>query len=267
MTKAAQIEVGNAVAEVPKSQVAVPEAVQRAPVIEAMMEAAMKLGPAGGVEGVQALRELVALHREVAREDANRALIQAIAAFKAECPQIHRSKGVEPNVTPTGTTYKRRYAPLDAIERTVNPLLVKHGLSYTYDSEPDDKGRMVVKATLWHVSGASRSSSVSMPVPSIPNANDSQKAGGAFTYGMRYALLMVLGMATAEDDDGATDPGEDAGESLTFEQLEEITALWNKVGKKVDPAAFTKFFKVEQLADLPQSRFQEALGILKRKDK
>lgn len=239
---------------------AVPAAERQAPGIEKMMESALALGKEGGVE---MLRELVAIHREAVREDANRQMIHAVAAFRSECPQLTRTKGVEPKATPQGTTYKRHYTPFDEMERVILPVATRHGLSYTFDATMDDKGRNVITFTLWHVSGASRSNTVVMPTPAIPNANDSQKTGGALTYGMRYAMLMGLGMATADDDDGAEDPG--TVETLTDEQLANLEGLVDEVKAKLNKPAFLKYFAVEKLSEIPQARYAEAKDALERK--
>jgi hypothetical protein len=238
----------------------VPAAERQAPGIEKMMETALALGAGGGVE---MLRELVAIHRDTVREDANRQMIHAVAAFRAECPQLQRTKGVEPKATPEGTKYKRHYTPFDEMERVLLPIATKHGLSWTFDATMDDKGRNVVTFTLWHVSGASRSNTVTMPTPAIPNANDSQRTGGALTYGMRYAMLMGLGMATADDDDGANDPGE--VDLVTDKQAANLQALVDELGAKLNKPAFLKYYGADQLSEIPQARYADAVAALERK--
>jgi hypothetical protein len=61
-----------------------------------MMETALALGECGGFE---LLLELVAIHRDTVREVDILQIIHAVAAFRAVCPQLQRTNGVEPNDT------------------------------------------------------------------------------------------------------------------------------------------------------------------------
>ncbi|MCK1282098.1 ERF family protein, partial [Bradyrhizobium sp. 61] len=87
-------------------------------------------------------------------------------------------------------------------------------------------------------------------------------AGAAMTYGQRYLLKMIFNIAIGDDRDGNTVTG---GASITEEQIGTLTELIESVG--ADKAKFLRFFKVEQLAELPSKRFQEAVTMLNAKSR
>jgi hypothetical protein len=81
---------------------------------------------------------------------------------------------------------------------------------------------------------------------------------------MRYLLKMIFNIAVSDkDDDG--NAAANTGAAITEEQVGDLTALIDSVG--ADKARFLKFFKVEQLTDLPAKRFQEAVTMLNAKSR
>lgn len=83
-----------------------------------------------------------------------------------------------------------------------NKFIIIHGQTRSWSS--DDKTRLyVIYTDLIHPpSGMFRRSQIEMPIPKLTP----QSVGSAMTYGKRYTLLAILGVATADDvtdDDGA----------------------------------------------------------------
>jgi hypothetical protein len=98
-------------------------------------------------------------------------------------------------------TYGYAYASLDTVLAHVRPVLAAHGLSIMQDISVDGN-RVNVSTAVLHSSGESIATG---PIGG-PTGGDYQALGSAITYLRRYGVLAALGLATDEDDDGATAP-------------------------------------------------------------
>lgn len=181
--------------------------------------------------------------------NARKAFDEAIAAAKAEIPPIVRNaKGHN----------DKRYADFAAIATVVDPILSKHGLHYRFRTMQND--RISVTCILSHKAGHSEETTLSGPADQTGNKNAIQAIGSTQTYLQRYTLVSMLGLAASNDDDGKA---AGAGEAVTQDQIGDLVALMESVG--ADKAKFLRFFKIEQLAELPSKRFQEAVNMLNAK--
>ena len=88
---------------------------------------------------------------------------------------------------------KYSYATIDAVLEVTQPLLAANGLALLQYVDGD-----ALKALLVHESGEK----LEMGAYNLGNFIDSQKRGSAITYGRRYQLCSIFGIAQ-EDDDGA----------------------------------------------------------------
>jgi hypothetical protein len=124
------------------------------------------------------------------------ALARALAELQAELPTINRDQTAEVK-TKTGDKYSYTYADLAAISAEVLPRLGKHGLSFI--AKPTMRGNVFVLAySLLHESGEREDGDYPLPSNVTP-----QQLGSAITYGRRYCLCAVTGVATTDDDDDA----------------------------------------------------------------
>lgn len=90
-----------------------------------------------------------------------------------------------------------RYATLAAITDAITLPLSKHGLAIIQEATLDSDG-VTVETTLLHESGATMQfAPLTMPLTD----RKPQAVGSAITYGRRYALAAVCGLAP-DDDDG-----------------------------------------------------------------
>lgn len=109
-------------------------------------------------------------------------------------------KGREAKIpTKTGASYGYRYADLADALSMVRPILAKHDLAVTQTASNPDHDTVAITTTLLHSSGQW----ITFDPLLLPNGRTAQETGSAITYGRRYSLLAVLGLA-AEDDDGAS---------------------------------------------------------------
>jgi|688.fasta_scaffold01021_39 hypothetical protein len=108
-------------------------------------------------------------------------------------------KGREAKIpTKTGASYGYRYADLADALSMIRPILAKYDLAVTQTASNPDHDTVAITTTLLHGSGQW----ITFDPLLLPNGRTAQETGSAITYGRRYSLLAVLGLA-AEDDDGA----------------------------------------------------------------
>ena len=97
----------------------------------------------------------------------------------------------------TNPFFHSKYLTLDGIISHIKPHLKDSGLSYVQGNSLTERGINIV-TLLMHSSGEWIESVLPMPVAKT----DPQSAGSAITYGRRYALASLFGIASEEDDDG-----------------------------------------------------------------
>jgi hypothetical protein len=120
-------------------------------------------------------------------------IISALVAFQGAL--------VPPKKETDNPYFKSKYADLAGVWESCRPLMLANGLAFV--QMPSTSGNIVtVTGTLYHTSGESLDSSLTL------TAKDStpQAIGSAITYGRRYQMCAVLGIAP-EDDDGAAASG------------------------------------------------------------
>jgi hypothetical protein len=94
--------------------------------------------------------------------------------------------------------FKSRYADLASAHEACREALTKHGLSYLQTAIISAAGVFSgITTTILHSSGQW----VEGDFPISPVKNDPQGIGSAATYGRRYGLMAMVGIAP-EDDDG-----------------------------------------------------------------
>ena len=214
---------------------------------------------------VEALEKLVGLHERLADREAAQEFARALAAFQAECPPITHSKKAK-IVTSGGGSYSYTYAELDAIARVVNPILAKHGLSYSWNTAVDEKNRLTCDCIVRHINGhIALPATFSLPIDNKSAMSEQQKVGAAATFAKRQSLIAALGITTSDDDfDGAAAAAVDPT-PVNAAQLRTLENLLDEAG--ADPEKFLKYLDVEALKDLPAVRFQEAKAALLEKKK
>lgn len=176
-----------------------------------------------------------------------RAFNKALAAAHAELPAIVKNQTGHNN---------RRYADLAAITSTVRPILSKHGIRVNF--EPVQEGpTLTISCVLTHDDGHSEKTTLSGPNDTSGNKNAIQSIGSAATYLSRYTLMMALGLAATDDDDGYSTG---AGPAILPHQVEELRALLEK--HKRNEAGFCARMKIDALEDLPIGRFNDAKTLI-----
>jgi len=154
-------------------------------------------------------------------------IYSALSAFQGELKPIKKSAQVKFK-TKAGELVDFKYSPLEEIMEFIYPLLVKYGLSVRHEiseksieciltHETTDETLEAVKETTITTAGTTeRLSSTSTTqendiviygelrsgkLPIDLTKPDMKDVGGQITYGRRYTLGLVLGIATEEDKD------------------------------------------------------------------
>ncbi len=114
------------------------------------------------------------------------------ALAKAQAEMEHADK------TASNSHFRSKYATLDGVVDTVKPVLAKHDLAVVQGFIPSDDG-IVLETMIVHKSGEwIRDEGLHLPA----DKKNAQGFASAATYARRYALMAMLGVAPADDDDG-----------------------------------------------------------------
>lgn len=161
---------------------------------------------------VDKMERLLKMQEKISADQARRAYVESLHRFQAECPPIHRGRGI---VVQQQT--RSRYAAYEDVIRTVGPLMQRHGFSASFDTATNPQGIICsVTCTLAHVGGHYEQSTFPVTPDNSGSKNGIQAIGSALSYGKRYALGAILGLVfTDEDDDGrATSAVREAQEAV-----------------------------------------------------
>ncbi len=124
------------------------------------------------------------------RSDGIAKIADALAKFQGEVS--------DPAKNSDNPFFKSKYVELDGLLQAIRPVLSKHGLSFV-QSPGGDGQAITITTLLMHTSGEWIEFE---PLTLKAVKTDPQGAGSAITYGRRYSLSAILGIAWDADDDG-----------------------------------------------------------------
>lgn len=147
------------------------------------------------------LQGLLALQKDYEANEARKAYVADMAAFKLNPPEIFKTKAVSYG---EGATSYMHATLGDVCERIVEAL-AKHGFSHRWDTQQQQGGLICVTCTITHRLGHSESTTLSASADQSGKKNNIQAMASTVTYLQRYTLLAATGLATKDmqDDDGA----------------------------------------------------------------
>lgn len=216
-----------------------------------------------------AVKEMLAMSRELAADEARRAFDAALSSAKAEIPPILKNRLVD-FTGKTGIRTNYRHEDLGEVARTVDPILARHGLSYRFRTEQQEGGAIRVVCVVSHRDGHSEENALAAGRDESGNKNNIQAIGSAITYLQRYTLKSALGLAASNDDDGRASGGDEVDEGpVSDDQAKEIEAAIEAAIKATSgkPEVYRKNFlaylKVATVADIPARDFDKALDAIK----
>lgn len=208
---------------------------------------------------IDKMERLMAMHERMVERDAKRAFTEAMTAAQKAMPAIVRD--AENKQT------NSRYAKLETISDAIDPVIREHGFTISYGTFVSTiPGHYGVEAKVSHSAGHSERYQADVPADTVgPKGNQNKTPthgfGSTMSYGRRYLKVMIFDVRMkGEDKDG-----NQSGDVLTEEQVEEIKALIDKaVASKpgTDYAAwltsFLEYMKVEALNDIAAKDFGKA---------
>lgn len=120
-------------------------------------------------------------------------LYEALAKAQGEMGQPAKNK------TAKLGTYSYKYADLADVIACFKPHFAKHGLAHHQGISTSEHG-LHISTRITHSSGEFIESRLTMPLPADAKP---QSLGSMITYGRRYALSPMVGIAPDDDDDAA----------------------------------------------------------------
>lgn len=194
------------------------------------------------------LSKLMDLQERWERNAAASAFGDALAAFQRDCPPIVKERRAD----------RYYFAGLDDIMAKIRPVLGRHGLSVTFDTEHNDGGNLTVVCIVRHGIHEQRSRHT-MPVPKELKVNSAQQYGAALSYAKRYALCAALNIVVTDEDNDAATPTE----YITPEQAVQIEEMLDAYN--VNRPAFFTWIGVPSVAEIPAAKFLVVYGMLQKK--
>lgn len=196
------------------------------------------------------LSQLLDLQQRIIERNAETEFNIALSDMQPQLPIIAKTASM-----PERNNIK--YAPYDEILEQIRELLGQYGFSVYFDVETS--GALIkVTGTLAHRAGHKRTVSLPLMLDKSGNKQDIHAMGSTLSYGRRYALGLLLNIATrGEDDDGGA--AVKNIKRITDDQIlviEDWIAATNSNHDK-----FLEAYKIKSLADIPASSFD---GIIKQ---
>lgn len=198
--------------EVAPAATAKPPAVQQQrAVVSATPADLLRIAVESGAD-LEKLEKLMALQERWEANEARKAYVAAMTAFKSEPLEIFKKKTVEFS----GTKYM--HAELSDVTSVVCPAMAKHQLSHRWDvSQAGD--RITVDCVITHVLGHSEKVTMEAMPDSSGKKNAIQQVASTVSYLQRYTLLAATGVATKGMDD-------DAQGAITKVNADEVWMKW-----------------------------------------
>lgn len=208
---------------------------------------------------IDKLQQLMAMRERIEARTAEADFDKALTAAQAGMGRV-RTDSNNPQT-------KSRYASYGALDAAMRPVYTGAGFALSFNTENPAPEIVRVLCRVSHQNGHSRTYQIDMPADGKgAKGGDvmtkTHATGSAVSYGMRYLLKMIFNIAVSDkDDDG--NAAANMGSSINEEQVGALTELIESVN--ADKAKFLRFFKIEQLAELPAKRYQEAVNMLNAK--
>jgi hypothetical protein len=188
-------------------------------------------------------------------------IAQRINAAMAEVDYVQKQK-------PKDAGMKYSYVSHDAVTAKVRPILQGHGVVYyPRDLRVSQNGnRTEAVFTVRFENIDNREDYIDVATFGYGVDGQDKGPGKAMSYGVKYALLKVLGLETGDDPEEVQDeranhvPG-----TITDNQFATLTQLLQASG--VSAERFCKRFQVDAVALLPADQFEEARNALQAKIK
>ncbi|MHB1799627.1 MAG: ERF family protein [Vulcanimicrobiaceae bacterium] len=205
---------------------------------------------------IDKLEKLMELQLKWEANEARKAYMNAMAAFKASPPKLVKNKHVKFTTQKGVTEYD--HATLDSIVEIVGAALSAQGLQHSWRTEQLDGGLIKVTCILTHILGHTESTSLQGGRDESGGKNNIQAVGSTVSYLQRYTLLAITGLATGDmDDDGKQS---EPVERITPQQAADLYALIDQAGGFDEDALdrFLRYLKVDTIEEIGVAGYADA---------
>lgn len=177
---------------------------------------------------LEQLERLMALQERWEANEARKAFVKAMAAFKSE-PILVTKDGEVDFTNKAGQRTYYRHATLANVVDAVVSRMGKFGLSHKWEAKQTE-GAVSVTCVITHELGHSESVTLAGPRDDSGNKNALQQVASSMTYLQRYTLMSLCGLASREMDDD----GEQSGQRQGSEENTGINPR-GELGKNQEP--------------------------------
>lgn len=190
--------------------------------------------------GIDELAKLMDLQERWESREAAKSFKAAFAAFQAEAPELIKDREV---IFKDKIQYK--FISLASIQKAINPITSKNGLSYRWEQVDKDEEIGIV-CIVSHVDGHEERTTLYAKSDGSGSKNSIQGRGSTVSYLKRYTLEAALGLSSDVYDDGTT-----AGEAEKKAELTPEHKRWEGAKKALQEKTVTleeiksKFFITE----------------------
>lgn len=204
---------------------------------------------------IEKMERLFALHEKMQKDKARKEYSEAMAAAQADIGPVARDR--------QNAHTKSAYATLEAIDEAIRPISTRHGFALSFDAQESDKGLTIICDVL-HSGGHSERKTLTGALDTIGtngtrNKTDIQGLGSTTSYLRRYLTCMVFNVAIKNEDKD----GNKTAATLSAVQYLELKEKLDLIGG--DEAKFVTPYRVETLADVPASKFDDAIARIERR--
>ncbi len=215
---------------------------------------------------ISIIEKLMDLKERYDGNEAKKAYWEAMTQFRAGCPEVVKTRVVDFTSNKGRTHY--RHAGLAETLRTIREKLAECELSvawHTEQTEANNSVRVICEVT--HRAGHTESTSICLPYDNSGNKNPLQAVGSATTYGQRYTLFSLLGLAALDqDDDGQGAFDADANGPITEGEATVIEELIERSGtNRKKFLAWLGTQGIDGIENIPSARFQFVRDMLQKK--
>lgn len=208
------------------------------------------------------LQQLMGLQERWEANEAKKAYVTAMNAFKADPPEVFKEKQV------AYKEVKYSHALLEDAVDAIGAALSKHSLSFRWDCNQLEGGIVQVTCIITHSQGHSEKTMLQAGLDSSGSKNNIQSLGSTVTYLQRYTLFAATGLAAkGMDDDGK------GSEKvfITEQQAADLKALAEEVNANVP--VFLEYLgkkgkvSIASFAEIPANMHHDAVAALEQKRK
>jgi hypothetical protein len=202
------------------------------------------------LNNMELLKQLLESQAEADKMASKKVFYKSLSEFQSELPAIKKTKTV---YNRDGKTVRYNYASFDDVVEAIKPLLNKHGLSYRFEAEYQDKTTITVRCFISHEAGHQEITEFKAIVQYSEFMLPIQSLATALTYAKRYSISLALGLATEEDTDANDlEADKEAINANIKKEIEKAKETQVKVQEKMKETKDEPFIDEKQVKNIQQ---------------